>query len=206
MNYASKLLENAVEEIAQLPGIGRKTALRLALHLLRSEKDDALRLSQSISRLVSEVVYCKKCKNISDTPICDICRNPSRDGDVLCIVEDIRDVMAIENTEQYRGKYHILGGLISPMDGIGPSDLNIESLIQRIAEENIREIIFAIGATTEGDTTAFYIYKKLADKNVVISSIARGISVGDDLQYADEITLGRSISQRIPYEKSLGRS
>lgn len=204
MNYASKLLESAIEEIAQLPGIGRKTALRLALHLLRAEKDDALRLSSAIRQLVEGVKYCVQCRNISDTEVCEICRNPSRDEQVICVVEDIQDVMAIENTEQYKGKYHILGGLISPMDGVGPSDLNIDSLLSRIESEGVKEIIFAIGATSEGDTTAFYIYKKISDKPVVISSIARGISVGDDLQYADEITLGRSISQRIPYEKSLG--
>lgn len=203
MNYASKLLEQAVDEISQLPGIGKKTAMRLALHLLRKEPEDVHRLSHSLMQLRDEIQYCVQCKNISDTEICEICNHPGRNGAVICVVEDIRDVIAIEQTGTFRGVYHVLGGLISPMDGIGPSDLHLSSLFQRIEETEIEEIIFAIGATMEGDTTAFYIYQKLTNSGVKLSSIARGIHIGDALEYADEVTLSRSIAQRIPYEVSI---
>ena len=198
MEYPSKLIENAVEEIAKLPGIGRKTALRLALHLLKQEKEDILDLSEALVRLREETRYCDQCFNISDAPTCAICAGTKRDRSVICVVEDTRDVMAIENTSQYFGLYHVLGGVISPIEGVGPSDLTIEPLVQRILnkEENIEEVILALPATMEGDTTAFYISKKLKDSEVKITSIARGVPVGGELEYTDEITLGRSIMNR----------
>ena len=203
MNYSSKLLEKAVEEFAKLPGIGKKTALRLVLNLLNREVDDVTRFATAITSLREEIRFCKKCHNISDIEICQLCSNPSRDNSTLCVVEDIRDVMAIENTQQYRGLYHVLGGVISPMDGIGPQQLNIESLIDKVNSGEVKEIIFALSTTMEGDTTNFYIFKKLKAAPVKVSTIARGIAFGDELEYADEITLGRSIANRLPYESSI---
>ena len=203
MNYSSKLLEQAVEEFAKLPGIGKKTALRLVLNLLNREVDDVTRFATAITSLREEIRFCKKCHNISDIEICQLCSNPSRDNSTLCVVEDIRDVMAIENTQQYRGLYHVLGGVISPMDGIGPQHLNIESLVDKVNSGEVKEIIFALSTTMEGDTTNFYIFKKLKESSVKVSTIARGISFGDELEYADEITLGRSIANRLPYEDSI---
>ena len=203
MNYSSKLLEQAVEEFAKLPGIGKKTALRLVLNLLNREVDDVTRFATAITSLREEIRFCKKCHNISDIEICQLCSNPSRDNSILCVVEDIRDVMAIENTQQYRGLYHVLGGVISPMDGIGPQHLNIESLIDKVNSGDVKEIIFALSTTMEGDTTNFYIFKKLKEAPVKVSTIARGIAFGDELEYADEITLGRSIANRLPYESSI---
>ena len=203
MNYSSKLLEKAVEEFAKLPGIGKKTALRLVLNLLNREVDDVTRFATAIKSLREEIRFCKKCHNISDIEICQLCSNPSRDNSTLCVVEDIRDVMAIENTQQYRGLYHVLGGVISPMDGIGPQHLNIESLIDKVNSGEVKEIIFALSTTMEGDTTNFYIFKKLKETSVKVSTIARGIAFGDELEYADEITLGRSIANRLPYESSI---
>ena len=200
MDFSSKLLENAVFEISQLPGIGKRTALRLALHLLKQPPMQVEELAQALVLLRNNVNYCKKCHNISDEEICEICANYHRDPSVVCGVEDIRDVMAIENTGQYTGLYHVLGGKISPIDGVGPNNLNINSLVHRIKDENIKEIIFALSNTMEGDTTNFYIFKQLEGLDITTSTIARGISVGDELEYADEITLGRSILHRVPFE------
>jgi len=203
--FSSRLLQAAVEEFSRLPGIGKKTALRLVLHLLRQEKEDVIRFSEAISRLRQEVIYCTQCHNISDQALCEICRSPRRDNTVICVVEDIRDVIAIENTGQFHGLYHVLGGIISPMDGIGPNDLAIDSLQQRVEKnkETIQEVILALSTTMEGDTTNFYLFKKLKPYHVGISVIARGIAIGDDLEYADEVTLGRSIINRTPYQNSL---
>ena len=203
MNFPSKLIEEAVEQFAKLPGVGRKTALRLALNLLQMDKEEVNRFGQAFIDLRNHINYCSDCHNISDLEVCEICANPVRDGGLLCVVEDIRDVMAIENTHQFKGKYHVLGGIISPMDGIGPSDLNIESLVQKVQSGAVKEVIMALSTTMEGDTTNFYIFKKLKDSNVKLSVIARGISIGDELEYADEVTLGRSILNRTPYENSL---
>ena len=200
MNFSSKLLENAVYEIALLPGIGKRTALRLALHLLKQPNAQVERLASALVSLRNNITYCKKCYNISDTEICDICASFHRDPSVLCVVEDIRDVMAIENTGQYNGLYHVLGGKISPIDGIGPNELHITSLVKRVKEEAIKEIIFALSNTIEGDTTNFYIFKQLEGLEITTSTIARGISVGDELEYTDEVTLGRSILHRVPFE------
>ena len=200
MDFSSKLLENEVFEISQLPGIGKRTALRLALHLLKQPPMQVEELAQALVLLRNNVNYCKKCHNISDEEICEICANYHRDPSVVCVVEDIRDVMAIENTGQYTGLYHVLGGKISPIDGVGPNNLNINSLVHRIKDENIKEIIFALSNTMEGDTTNFYIFKQLEGLDITTSTIARGISVGDELEYADEITLGRSILHRVPFE------
>lgn len=200
MDFSSKLLEKAVFEISQLPGIGKRTALRLALHLLKQPPMQVEELAQALVLLRNNVNYCKKCHNISDEEICEICANYHRDPSVVCVVEDIRDVMAIENTGQYTGLYHVLGGKISPIDGVGPNNLNINSLVHRIKDENIKEIIFALSNTMEGDTTNFYIFKQLEGLDITTSTIARGISVGDELEYADEITLGRSILHRVPFE------
>ena len=194
--YPSVLLEKAVGEFSKLPGIGRKTAMRLVLHLLRQETATVEAFGNSIITLKRELKYCKVCHNISDTETCQICANPQRDASTVCVVENIRDVMAVEATQQYRGLYHVLGGVISPMDGVGPSDLQIESLVQRVSEGGIKEVILALSTTMEGDTTNFYIYRKLEKMGVKLSVIARGISVGDELEYADEITLGRSIVNR----------
>ncbi len=199
MQYPSRLIEKAVEEFSRLPGIGNKTALRLVLHLLKKDKSQSQALSESIQELRENIRYCERCCNISDKNICEICANPARDTEILCVVQDVRDVMAIENTGQYRGLYHVLGGIISPIEGISPGELNIDSLISRVKEDEIKEIIFALSSTMEADTTAFYISKKLKDIDVKISSIARGIPIGGELEYADEITLARSISQRMTY-------
>jgi len=203
MEFSSKLIETAVNEISKLPGIGKRTALRLVLFLLRQPSDQSNDLSKAISEMRSNVNFCNNCHNICDTDLCDICSNPNRDKSVICIVEDIRDVMAIENTSSYKGLYHILGGKISPLDGIGPNELNITSLIDKIGKGGINEIIFALSSTMEGDTTNFYIYKLIKQYNIITSTIARGISIGDDLEYTDEITLARSITNRIPFETSI---
>ncbi|MDR6301478.1 recombination mediator RecR [Mesonia maritima] len=203
MEFSSKLLENAVVEMSQLPGIGKRTALRLVLHLLRQPESQTAHLAKALVNLRTEINFCKNCHNISDTEICEICANPRRDKKLVCVVEDVRDVMAIENTSQFKGLYHVLGGKISPMDGIGPSQLTIESLLNKVKAGEITEIIFALSSTMEGDTTNFYIYKQLENTNVQTSTIARGIGVGDELEYADEITLGRSIVNRVPFENSL---
>jgi recombination protein RecR len=195
----SRLLENAVEEFAKLPGIGRKTALRLVLHMLRRETSEVEDFSHTILRLRNEVKYCKVCHNISDLEICSVCSNPARDESVICVVENVRDVMSIENTNQFKGLYHVLGGIISPMDGIGPGNLEIESLTERVKRGGISEVILALSTTMEGDTTNFYIFKKLKDTNVKITVIARGVSVGGEIEYTDEITLGRSIINRLNY-------
>ncbi len=201
MDYPSKILAKAVEEISGLPGIGKKSALRLALHLLKQPESQAIALGDSLKKLVTEIKYCEDCHNFSDSVICEICSNPKRNEEILCIVEDVRDVMAIENTGKYRGKYLVLGGKISPMEGIGPNQLNIFSIEKKLENENIKELIFALSATMEGDTTAYYIYKKFKNFEVNFSTIARGISVGDELEYADEISLGRSIQNRLPYNE-----
>lgn len=205
MNFSSKLLENAVAEFARLPGVGQKTALRLVLHLLNQDKTEVEQFAHTISKLRNEIQFCRVCHNISDLPVCEICSSPKRDHSTICVVEDTRDVMAIQNTDQYNGVYHILGGLISPMDGIGPSDLHVDTLVERIKENNIKEVIFALSATMEGDTTIFYLHKKLKDYNINISTIARGIAFGGELEYVDEVTLGRSIVTRVPYENSLSK-
>lgn len=199
--YPSTLLEKAVAEFAKLPGIGRKTALRLVLHMLRMSEEDVDRFANAITTLRKEVRYCKICHNISDTDVCPICSDPRRERNTICVVENIRDVMAVENTMQYRGLYHVLGGIISPIDGIGPADIEIESLVERVAEGGIEEVIFALGSTMEGDTTNFYISRKLAPYPVKLSVIACGIAVGDELEYADEVTLGRSIRDRVPFSR-----
>ncbi|MDL2291744.1 recombination mediator RecR [Bacteroides sp. OttesenSCG-928-F21] len=201
--YPSLLLEKAVNEFAKLPGIGRKTAMRLVLHLLRQDLPMVTAFSQAILTLKQEVKYCKVCHNISDTEVCAICSNPQRDPSLICVVENIRDVMAVEATQQFRGLYHVLGGVISPMDGIGPGDLQIESLVKRVENDGVKEIILALSSTMEGDTTNFYIYRKLDKTEVKLSVIARGISIGDELEYADEVTLGRSIVNRTTFTGSL---
>jgi recombination protein RecR len=201
-HFSSSLLENAVQEFSKLPGIGRKTALRLVLHLLRKEKNEVESFGNALIQLRNEIVYCKKCHNISDTDVCNICSNTSRDAGLICVVETIKDVLSIENTQQFRGLYHVLGGVISPMDGVGPAQLEIDSLIARVQTENIKEVILALNATMEGDTTNFYIFRKLAPHNIKITTIARGIAVGGELEYADEITLGRSILNRVEFTNS----
>jgi recombination protein RecR len=203
MNFSSKLIQNAVEQFAKLPGIGRKSAMRLALHLLKMDKDEVRSFGEAFIDLRDKINYCQECHNISDIDICELCSNPNRESSTLCVVEDIRDVIAIENTHQFKGKYHVLGGIISPMDGVGPADLNIESLVAKVANGSIIEVIMALSTTMEGDTTNFYIFKRLKEYNIKMSVIARGISVGDELEYADEVTLGRSIVNRTPYENSL---
>ena len=202
MDYPSKVLAKAVEEISGLPGIGKKTALRLALHLLKQPESQAIVLGESLQKLVVDIKYCKECHNFSDSEICEICANPKRNDEILCIVEDVRDVMAIENTNKFQGKYLVLGDKISPMEGIGPNQLNISSIEKKLQEGYIKELIFALSATMEGDTTAYYIYKKFKNFEVNFSTIARGISVGDELEYADEISLGRSIQNRLPYNEA----
>ena len=200
--YPSHLLEKAIDEFAKLPGIGRKTAMRLVLHLLRQDKSAVEAFGNAIIKLKREVKYCDSCHNISDSTTCQICANTQRDHSVVCVVENIRDVMAIEATQQYRGVYHVLGGVISPMDGIGPSDLEIESLVERVESGQVKEVIFALSTTMEGDTTNFYIYRKLESSKIRTSILARGVSVGDELAYADEITLGRSIVNRTEFSTS----
>ena len=203
--YPSKLLENAVNEFSKLPGIGRKSALRLVLHLLRQDVEAVKYFGNSLIQLRSEIKHCKICHNISDTDICQICNNHSRNRNVICVVENIRDVMSVENTQQFNGLYHVLGGIISPMDGIGPAELEIESLVNRVENGDIFAVILALSTTMEGDTTNFYIYRKLKGREVKISTLARGVSVGDELEYTDEITLGRSLTNRVPYEGSMGK-
>ena len=206
MDFSSKLLARAVDEMALLPGIGKRTALRLVLHLLKQPNGRTLALSQALTELREQSQFCKQCHNISDQPLCDICVNVNRDKSVVCVVEDIRDVMAIENTSQFKGVYHVLGGKISPMDGIGPHDLTIESLVQKVRAKEIKELIFALSSTMEGDTTNFYIFKQIEDQEVVMTTIARGIAVGDELEFADEVPLWRSIVHRIHFETSFTQS
>jgi recombination protein RecR len=203
MEFSSKLLENAVNEVSRLPGIGKRTALRLVLHLLKQPKENTKYLAEAITQLRNDVKLCNKCHNISDTILCDICSNPNRKEELVCVVEDIRDVMAIENTGQFRGVYHVLGGKISPIEGVGPQNLNIESLVEKVQKGEVKELIFALSSTMEGDTTNFYIFKQIEKYKITTSTIARGISVGDELEYADEVTLGRSIINRIPFEQSI---
>ena len=203
MEFSSKLLEKAVNEMAQLPGIGKRTALRLVLHLLKQPKEQTQFLTESLQTMRNDVKYCTSCHNISDVELCEICSNEKRNHQIICVVEDIRDVMAIENTGQFKGVYHVLGGKISPIDGVGPSQLNIATLVEKVSAGMVVEVIFALSSTMEGDTTNFYIYKQIMDYPVELSTIARGISVGDELEYADEVTLGRSILQRVPFEKSI---
>ena len=203
MNFSSRKIELAVEEISRLPGIGKKTALRLALHLLRRPASQTESLSAALLDLRNNTTFCSECHTISDTEICSICNSPKRDKSIVCIVEDVRDVMAIENTGGYSGVYHVLGGLISPMDGIGPGDLTIDALIDKMKTGEVKEVVFALNTTMEGDTTNFYLYRKIKDFGASLTTIARGIAVGDELEFADEVTLGRSIQHRIPYEQSL---
>ncbi len=198
--YSSQLLERAVQEFAKLPGIGRKTALRLVLWMLRQDDADVEQFAEAVRQLKQEVKYCHTCHNISDSDTCPICADQRRDSSQVCVVENIQDVMAIENTQQYHGLYHVLGGIISPMDGIGPSDIEIDSLIQRVAEGGVKEVILALSPTMEGDTTNFYIYRKLAAYNVKVSVIARGVAIGNELEYTDEVTLGQSITNRTIFE------
>ncbi|MCQ2217003.1 MAG: recombination mediator RecR [Paludibacteraceae bacterium] len=202
--FSSKLLENAINEFAKLPGIGRKSALRLVLFLLRQSNEDVNNFGNAFIKLRNEIKYCKCCHNISDTEVCGICANPKRDAKTICVVENIKDVLSVENTQQFHGLYHVLGGVISPMDGIGPSDLNISSLVERVCTGAVNEVILALSPTMEGDTTNFYIYKKLiaSGASVNVTTIARGIAIGDELEYADEITLGRSILNRTPYQEN----
>nr|WP_295351389.1 recombination mediator RecR [uncultured Prevotella sp.] len=197
--YPSILLDKAVGEFAKLPGIGRKTALRLVLHMLRQTDEDVMTFADALSRLKREVKYCKVCHNISDTDVCSICSDSRRDDSVICVVENVQDVMAVENTQQFHGLYHVLGGVISPMDGVGPADLEIDSLVERVSQGGVKEVILALSSTMEGDTTNFFISRKLAQYPVKLSVIARGISVGDELEYTDEVTLGRSILNRTPF-------
>ena len=197
--YPSALFERAVGEFSKLPGIGRKTATRLVLHILRQQEQDVENFAEAMTQLKKEVKYCKCCHGISDTEVCPICANPLRDHSTICVVENIQDIIAVENTMQFKGVYHVLGGVISPMDGVSPGDLQIDSLVKRVAEEDVKEVILALSPTMEGDTTNFYIFRKLADSNAKLSVIARGISVGDELEYTDEVTLGRSIVNRTPF-------
>ncbi len=206
MDLSSKLLENAVNEMSQFPGIGKRTALRLVLHLLKQPTEQTKHLAQALQNFRSEIKLCNNCHNISDVEICEICNNPKRNSEIICVVEDIRDVMAIEQTSQFRGHYHVLGGKISPIEGVGPQNLTIESLVNKVKNNQVTEVIFALSSTMEGDTTNFYIYRQLQDFEVKLSTIARGISVGDELEYADEVTLGRSILNRIPFENSLNKT
>ncbi|PHS07047.1 MAG: recombination protein RecR [Kordia sp.] len=203
MEFSSKFLENAVYEMSQLPGIGKRTALRLVLHLLRQHPDQTTKLSGALQQMRTEIKHCTSCHNISDVELCEICANTSRNERLICVVEDIRDVMAIESTSQFKGLYHVLGGKISPIDGIGPSELNIDSLVRKVLNGKVDELIFALSSTMEGDTTNFYIFRKIESANIMVSTIARGISVGDELEYTDEVTLGRSILYRIPFVQSL---
>ena len=203
MEYASRLVEQAVEEIAQLPGIGKRTAMRLVLHLLRQPETTSLDLADAISNLRTQIQYCTSCYNISDKPICSICANPKRQKDLVCVVEDVRDVMAIESTGQFHGLYHVLGGKISPMDGIGPQELEIGSLVEKVKAGTITELILALSSTMEGDTTNYYIYKQVGPYDLSVTTIARGVAVGDELEYADEVSLGRSIVKRIPFDGAI---
>lgn len=200
MNFSSKLIENAVDQMAILPGIGRKTALRLVLYLLKKDHDEIDRFTDSFQKLSKDIKHCSTCNNLSDNEICEICSNPSRDRNLVCVVEDIRDVMAIESTQQFFGLYHVLGGIISPMDGVGPNDIEVESLLRRLGEGEINEVVFALSTSMEGETTSYYLFKKIASFNLTVSAIARGVALGDELEYADEMTLGKSILNRQPYE------
>lgn len=204
-DYPSKLLAAAIEQFSSLPGVGRRTAMRLALFLLKQEKEEVNRFGEAFIKLRNEIQYCEKCYNISDEKVCSICIHPGRDESIICVVEDVRDVMAIENTSQYKGLYHVLGGIISPMDGIGPSDIRIEELVNRVGNGGVKEVIMALSTTMEGDTTNFYIFKRLKEFSINISAIARGVSIGDELEYIDELTLGRSLLNRVPYENTLAR-
>lgn len=203
MDFSSKILENAVNEVSRLPGIGKRTALRLVLHLLKQPKENTKFLSEALLHLRNDVKSCENCHNISDTVLCDICNSPKRNEEIVCVVEDIRDVMAIESTSQFNGLYHVLGGKISPIEGVGPQNLQIESLVNKVEKGIVKELIFALSSTMEGDTTNFYIYKQIEKFDITTSTIARGISVGDELEFADEVTLGRSIVNRIPFEQSI---
>ncbi len=205
MNFSSKLVENAVNQLSSLPGIGKKSALRLVLHMIKQEKQNINQFGNSFIDLINNINYCSECFSISDNEKCEICSDHKRDKSTICVVEDIRVMMAVESTMQFKGIYHVLGGLISPMDGIGPSDIKVEELIQKVQNSEVKEIIFALSTTMEGDTTNFYLFRRLKDLNITISSIARGISIGDELEYADEITLGTAISSRLPYENSLSK-
>lgn len=205
MALSSVLLDQAVDQLASLPGIGRRTAMRLALDLLRREVHEVARFSEAVRRLREEVMYCRECCNISDSPLCSICADPRRERSLICVVEDIRDVIAIENTLQFKGLYHVLGGVISPMDGVGPDDLHTAELMQRLDQGDVREVVLALGATLEGDTTSFYLHRKLSGKGAVVTMIARGISIGGDLDQVDEATLGRSILERKPYQHAMGQ-
>ncbi|MCC6599928.1 MAG: recombination protein RecR [Crocinitomicaceae bacterium] len=205
MNSSSRLIEEAVDQVSSLPGVGRKTALRFVLDLLRRKPEEVMRFAESLITLRDNIRYCKTCHNLSDEEECSICKTPRRDNGLLCVVQDIRDVMAIEGTGQFSGRYHVLGGIISPMDGISPSQLNIDSLVERVAGSEVKEVILALSATMEGETTSFYLFKKLSPLNVAVSTIARGVAVGGELEYTDEVTLGRSILLRTPYESSLKR-
>jgi len=200
--FSSRLLENAVNEFASLPGVGRKTAFRLVMNLLRRESEDVRRFGESIIKLHEEIHYCKICNNISDTEICNICSDEKRDKSIICVVESIQDVMAIENTRQFKGLYHVLGGIISPIDGIGPSDIKIENLEEKVKSGGVTEIIFALSTTMEGDTTNYYLFKRLNKYNIILTTLARGVAIGDELEYTDEITLGRAINNRNPYHQS----
>ncbi len=202
-NFTSKLLEKAVEEFSRLPGIGKKTALRLVLHLLNQEKEDVINFGETIIKLRNEIKHCQSCNTISDNDICNICNNLSRNSSIVCVVESAKDVMSIENTHQFNGVYHVLGGIISPMDGIGPNDLKIDNLYEKINNGDVKELILALSTTMEGDTTNFYLYKKFKNYAVKITTLARGVAIGDELEYADEITLGRSITNRTLFETSI---
>jgi|TARA_B100000780_G_scaffold27121_1_gene17169 recombination protein RecR len=203
MEFPSELVKNAVDQLSTLPGVGKRSALRLALHLLKKDKDQVEKFGNSFIELINNINYCKKCFTISDSDICQVCSNINRDNAIICVVEDIRIMMAIENTMQFKGVYHVLGGLISPMDGISPNDLKIEELINKVEQGNINEVIFALSSTMEGDTTNYYLFKKLKDKNIKVSSIARGIAIGDELEYTDEVTLGTALSSRLPYSDNI---
>lgn len=203
--YSSKLLERAVEELSRLPGIGKRTALRLALHLLREDAMSTHNLSDALNKMRDEILFCKRCNNISDSEFCDICSNPKRDENTICVVADTRDVLAVENTSQFNGLYHVLGGIINPMEGVGPNDLNISHFIERLKTETINEIILALPPTVEGDTTGYYLFKLLSPFDLNVTAIARGVAVGNDLEYTDEVTLGRSILNRMPFEQSSKR-
>jgi recombination protein RecR len=205
MNFPSKLVENAVEQLSRLPGIGKRSALRLVLHLLKQEKSSVERFGDSFIQLIQNISYCTSCFSIADSQLCEVCADKKREQTTICIVEDVRVMMAIENTMQFKGIYHVLGGLISPMDGIGPNDLRIEELIKKVEKGSINEVIFALSSTMEGDTTNYYLFRRLKDSGVKISSIARGIAIGDELEYTDELTLGTALSSRMPYENSLAK-
>ena len=205
MNFPSKLIENAVNQLCRLPGIGKRSALRLVLHMLKQEKNSVEQFGYSFIQLINRINYCLRCYGISDSELCEVCANPNRDIETICIVEDIRVMMAIESTMQYKGVYHILGGLISPMDGVGPNDIRAEELVEKVKTGAVKEVIFALSTTMEGDTTNYYLFRRLKDSGVKISSIARGIAIGDELEYTDEITLATALSSRMPYENSLAK-